>query len=115
MELRIRVRKSATGSVKLIVSPSFPVRSAYPAPPAENQRECLLTFSLSAFGRTCFAAEGRLSLDAQSRPVLTSWTSLPQESRPSAPAHGNTAGTLQTCAGTPAAFRTAGSGYAAGS
>jgi hypothetical protein len=28
MELRMRVRKSATGSVRFIHSPSFPVRSA---------------------------------------------------------------------------------------
>src|SRR5271168_3067010 len=38
MELRMRVTKSATGSVKLILSPSLPVRSGYAS--LENQREC---------------------------------------------------------------------------
>src|SRR5579883_2996401 len=37
--LRRRVRKSATGSVKLIVSPSSPVRSGFP----ENLREWFVT------------------------------------------------------------------------
>src|SRR5580692_11237545 len=39
MELRMRVRKSATGSVRFIHSPSFPVRSAS-GHNSENQRKC---------------------------------------------------------------------------
>src|SRR6266478_5821577 len=39
MELRMRVRKSATGSVRFIYSPSSPVRSTYIS--RENLRGCL--------------------------------------------------------------------------
>jgi hypothetical protein len=40
MELRIRVTKSATGSVKLILSPPFPVRSGLVFSGPQNLREC---------------------------------------------------------------------------
>src|ERR1700692_4368681 len=40
MELRIRVTKSATGSVKLILSPPLPVRSGLGYPGPQNLREC---------------------------------------------------------------------------
>src|ERR1700684_2307913 len=46
MELRMRVRKSATGSVRFIHSPSSPVRSRIFR---ENQRECLLRGKLPDF------------------------------------------------------------------
>ena len=60
----MRARKSATGSVKLIPSPSFPVRP----PAAGNQRECLLQLSvvssqLSANGFSIFLS--RLSARSQ--------------------------------------------------
>src|ERR1700722_4377017 len=52
MELRMRVTKSATGSVKLILSPPLPVRSGLIGPRPQNQREC------SCYTGNCYLPTG---------------------------------------------------------
>src|SRR5271156_2800602 len=58
----MRVRKSATGSVKLIVSPSFPVRPPRQKPAGMVKRE-------SSSRELKFCAARRMCLDGQSLPA----------------------------------------------
>src|ERR1700743_1281703 len=89
MELRRRVRKSATGSVKLIVSPSSPVRSAH-------QRTCGNVYDRALYARSKFVLRQRRACIAGKR--TTSWTLRHQGSHPLAPAGGSTNGIHRTCA-----------------
>src|SRR5271170_10317 len=99
----MRVRKSATGSVKLIVSPSSPVRSALYGEPAG--------MSLAPYRiRAQYLGDGNCPPLQLNRTTRT--TSSRLEYHRAAPTAGSTDGRCRTCADRHADVRIDGSGYA---
>src|SRR5581483_10179186 len=107
--LRIRVKKSATGSVKLILF--FLLGCPFASPGRTSGSHSIAEFQTAEFDCAAFAS--RNSAIPQFRQLSTRTTWKPRESPPATPARGSTDGRCQTCASMPAGARTTCSGCAA--
>src|SRR5271170_4772643 len=99
----MRVRKSAPGSVKLIVSPSSPVRSALYGEPAGMS---LAPYRISAQ----YLGDGNCPPGQLNRTTRTTSSHLGY--RRAAPAAGSKVGKCRTCVDKRVGVRIDGSGYA---